>query len=457
MNQPSVKQYLIKGGTWAFAGKVASLIMGLVLSSFLARLLSPEDMGAYFLALNLATFFSIFSRMGVDNSLQRFVAEALGRGQPHVACTIIRKGLTLTLISALLVAVVVYLWVGPWINQHLFTSERLGNSISFVSFWLILLTFQNIFTAVFQGAQQIQKAVIVNGLLTSSVATVFIAYYLMVKGQALLSEVLPWILIAGGCNILFALLALMNNKTISNKSVKKNKSVGYIGLISHSWPLLVNAIMMFTLSQSGLWVMGAFASDAEVASYGAAIRMVVLTSMTLVIVNIILPPLIVHLHADNQKERLEKVLRSTATIAAIPALAVLLCYIFLGGWILEIVFGEHYRAGATVLMITSLGQVANVLVGSCGYVLVMTGHNYLIMFISIASSVIAFTGSLLLVQSYGSTGVAIGYTFAMLVQQLAMLLFARYRCGVWTHILGMRYLVLIVRERFRLRSRNEYK
>ncbi|WYD82166.1 MAG: flippase [Candidatus Electrothrix gigas] len=433
MNQPSVKQYLIKGGTWAFAGKVASLIMGLVLSSFLARLLSPEDMGAYFLALNLATFFSIFSRMGVDNSLQRFVAEALGRGQPHVACTIIRKGLTLTLISALLVAVVVYLWVGPWVNQHLFTSERLGNSISFVSFWLILLTFQNVFTAVFQGAQQIKKAVIVNGLLTSSVATVFIAYYLMVKGQALLSEVLPWILIAGGCNILFALLALMNNKTISNKSVKKNKSVGYIGLISHSWPLLVNAIMMFTLSQSGLWVMGAFASDAEVAVYGAALRLVLLTSTTLTIVNTILPPLIVHLHRDNQKERLEKVLRSTATIAALPALVVLFSYIFFGGWILEAVFGEYYRTGAILLIIMSLGQAANVLVGSCGYVLIMTGHNHVIMFISIASAVIAFGASLLLVQHYGSVGVAVSYSVAMVIQQVAMLLFVRCMCGFWTH------------------------
>lgn len=371
--------------------------------------------------------------MGVDNSLQRFVAEALGRGQPHVACTIIRKGLTLTLISALLVAVVVYLWVGPWVNQHLFTSERLGNSISFVSFWLILLTFQNVFTAVFQGAQQIKKAVIVNGLLTSSVATVFIAYYLMVKGQALLSEVLPWILIAGGCNILFALLALMNNKTISNKSVKKNKSVGYIGLISHSWPLLVNAIMMFTLSQSGLWVMGAFASDAEVAVYGAALRLVLLTSTTLTIVNTILPPLIVHLHRDNQKERLEKVLRSTATIAALPALVVLFSYIFFGGWILEAVFGEYYRTGAILLIIMSLGQAANVLVGSCGYVLIMTGHNHVIMFISIASAVIAFGASLLLVQHYGSVGVAVSYSVAMVIQQVAMLLFVRCMCGFWTH------------------------
>ncbi len=440
MNRLSVKQYLIKGGTWAFAGKVASLLVGLVLSSLLARLLSPDDMGAYFLVFNLATFFSIFSRMGVDNSLQRFVAEALGRGHPHAACIIIRKGLILTLISALLIAVVVYLWVGPWFNQQFLTSERVGKSIGFVSVWLILLTFQHIFTAIFQGSQQIQIAVVINGLLTSSIATVFIAYYLLSKEQATLVQVLPWILVAGGCNILFAVLALINKKfNTSSKSTRKNNPVGYKRLAGHSWPLLINTMMMFILSQSGLWVMGGVGSDAEVASYGAAIRLVLLTSMTLTIINTILPPLIVHLYADSQKERLEKILRSTATIAAIPALALLFCYIFWGGWILEIIFGEYYRMGATVLMITSLGQAVNVLVGSCGYLLIMTGHNHAMMLISIVSSIIALGGSLLLVQDYGSTGVAIGYTIAMFVQQLAMLLFARYRCGVWTHA-GVHYL-----------------
>ncbi|MCI5157515.1 MAG: flippase [Candidatus Electrothrix sp. AUS1_2] len=457
MNTTSVKQYLIKGGAWAFAGKIASLFVGLALSSLLARLLSPEDMGAYFLAFNLATFFSIFSRMGIDQTLQRFVAEELGRNQPHAACVIIRKGLTLTLTSALLVALAVYMWVGSWMNQHFFTSDRLGNSIGFVSLWLILLTFQHVFTAIFQAAQQIRIAVIVNGLLTSLMAAFFISYYLLIKEYPTLSQILLLVLIAGGCNILFASLALMNKKANIKKTIKKNRPVRYARLVGHSWPLLINTVMMFILSQSGLWVMGAFSSDAEVAAYGAAIRLVLLTSMTLTIINTIIPPLIVHLHADNQKERLEKILISTATIAAIPALTLLFCYIFFGSWILELVFGEYYRRGATVLMITSLGQAVNVLVGSCGYVLIMTGHNHAMMLITIASAIIALGGSLLLVQNYGGTGVAIGYTVAMFVQQLAMLLFVRYRCGVWTHASLPRITLLSAAIRYLLKNDNLFE
>jgi O-antigen/teichoic acid export membrane protein len=63
----------------------------------------------------------------------------------------------------------------------------------------------------------------------------------------------------------------------------------------------------------------------------------------------------------------------------------------------------------------------------------MTGYNYLMMIISITSAVIALFASLMLAQRYGSTGVAVGYAIAMFTQQIAMLLFVRYRCGVWTH------------------------
>ncbi|MDU9048769.1 MAG: flippase [Candidatus Electrothrix sp. Rat3] len=444
-----MKQYLIKGGLWAFAGKVAALIVGLALSSLLARLLSPEDMGAYFLAFNLATFFSIFSRMGIDNTLQRFVAEAFGNNQPHMACTIIRKGLILTLTSAFLVAILVYFWVGPWIAQYLLKSYRLSNSMGFVSVWLVLLTFQYVFTAIFQAVKDIRMAVLVNGLLPSAITTFLIACYLIAKKHATFQQILPWVLIAGGVNIMVAFLTLIKEKYKLNAPTKKIKTIGYLKFAGHSWPLLINTVMMFIMGQSALWVISAFRSDAEVAAYGAAVRLVRSTSMALMAVNMIIPPLIVHFHADKQKERLEQVLRSTATIAAVPSLALLSSYILFGGWILETVYGEYYRAGETVLMIMSLGQAICVFVGSCGYVLIMTGHNHAIMLISAASSIIALCGALLLVPQYGSIGVAIGYTVAMFVHQLTMLVFARYRCGVWTHMDGtyLATLVLMGRQR----------
>ena len=56
-----IKQYLLKGGAWALAGKVLTVLLGLIWSGSLARLLSIEEMRGYFLAFNLAGFFHFLS------------------------------------------------------------------------------------------------------------------------------------------------------------------------------------------------------------------------------------------------------------------------------------------------------------------------------------------------------------------------------------------------------------
>jgi len=436
----NIRQYLLRGGAWAFAGKVLTALMGLALSALLARLLSPEDMGVYFLVFNLATFFSIFARMGLENTLLRFISEALTRNQFNRARTVISKGLQLVVLSTIIVAIIVYLGVSPWLAQYLFKSNIPEAVFAFLVIWLILLAFQFLFAEIFRAFHDIRMAVLSGGLLTSVVTVIFITFYMLMKGHAELSQVLPWILLAGILNIAIAIW-MMTKKLHVLKFSTRDNSVNYSELANHSWPMLINAVTLFILSQSDIWILAAFRSDDEVAVYGAAARLVLLTGMALSIVNAVVPPLIAHMNVQNKKKQLERILRTAATFAALPSLLVLSVFMFFGSWVLEIIFGGYYRTGGTILMIFSIGQVVNVLVGSCGYTLVMMGYRRTVMLISLFSAAIALGSGLIFVRSYGAVGLACGFVFALIVQQLAMLVFARYRCGIWTHA-GIRYLAV---------------
>ncbi len=427
-----IKKYLLRGGAWAFIGKVLTALMGLALSALLARLLSPEDMGAYFLAFSLTTFLAILARMGLENTLLRFISEALAQQRPGHARSVILKGLHLGLVSSTLVAIIVYFFAGPWVTQYLFKSDALVGIIGFISIWLVLLAFQFLFAEIFRAFHDIRMAILFGGLITSVATVIFVATYMLLKGHAVLSQVLPWILLAGALNILLALWMLAR-KLCDLQPPSKVQSVKYSRLINHSWPLLINAVTLFLLSQSDLWVLAAFYPDEEIAVYGAAARLVLLTGMALTIVNAVVPPLITRLNVQDDRKRLEHILRVAATYAAIPSLIVLAVFIFFGNWVLGTIYGDYYRSGGIILMILSVGQVANVIVGSCAFTLVMTGHRLTVMLISVVSAVIAIGSSLVLVQSYGATGLAAGYAFAMVVQQSAMLLFARHHVGIWTH------------------------
>ena len=436
-NDASIKQYLLVEGTWAFVGRVLTAFIGLVLSALLAKLLSPSDMGTYFLALNLAMFLSIFARMGLENTLLRFVSEAIGRKQQDCIPQLIQKSLLLALLATGIVTTGFYVGAGTWLAERVFHSDTLGMVIGFITIWLVLLAFQSLFVEIFRAFQDIRMTVFFNGLITASLGLVFVTLYWLIVGHVSLNQLFPWILVAATVNIILAVWVLWRKYHVFSLSGKA--SVSYRELANHSWPLLLSTLAFFVMAKSDLWILAAFRSVEEVAIYGAAVSLVALTSMPLTIVNAVVPPLIARLHVQGQKQRAERILRTTATLVMIPVVVVLIVFIFFGDTLLSLIFGDYYRSGGTVLIILSLGQAVNVYVGSCGYTLIMMGQQRILLVIAIISAAVSVCFGLIWVQTWGATGVAVATTLGVSLQQILMLCLVRYQCGIWTHA-GIRFI-----------------
>jgi len=82
LHKRSIKEKLLKGGAWAFAGKVVTALSGLAISALLARLLTPEEMGAYFLTFSLVSVAAIVAQLGLTQTVVRLVAESMGTDRP---------------------------------------------------------------------------------------------------------------------------------------------------------------------------------------------------------------------------------------------------------------------------------------------------------------------------------------------------------------------------------------
>ena len=97
-----------------------------------------------------------------------------------------------------------------------------------------------------------------------------------------------------------------------------------------------------------------------------------LVAIPLSLVNSIIPPTIAELHAQGHKQKLERVLRFTATVVVLPALAVITLLIIFAGDVLKIIFGDFYSTGAPVVVIMAIGQLVNLITGSPGVLLAMS-------------------------------------------------------------------------------------
>jgi O-antigen/teichoic acid export membrane protein len=87
-----------------------------------------------------------------------------------------------------------------------------------------------------------------------------------------------------------------------------------------------------------------------------------------------------------------------------------------------------------VLLLLSIGQIVSVWVGSCAITLAMTGHQSLLMVITLTCGVATVVAGLALVEGYGSEGVAVAAAGGLALQNLLLWLAARYATGIWTHL-----------------------
>lgn len=430
LSKKSIRAYLLRGGAWAVAGKVLSSFSGLAFLGLLARLLRPEEMGLYFLLLNIATFFAIFGRGGMENTFLRFIAQANSSGQWQRLRELLSKGSVIVAAQILLSALVLGICL-PWLGQAVFDSSELSRLSLVGALWAGLLALEMIVAEVFRGFQDIGGAVWFGGLCSSLLRVLFLGGVAVSGQSANFVMILGLILISSVINSSWAVIVLY--RRWQNLPPAKDREVSYGELLDHSWPLLVNAVVIYLLTHSDIWILGAFGSKDDLAIYGAASKLVMLTSMSLSIVNTVIPPLIAQLHAEKDIPRLQRLLQTVATLSGIPTFIILLIFIFGARPIMEVTYGSFYGTGSLALIILSIGQVVNVWVGSCGYVLIMSGYRKTIMQISVCTSLTALLSGVTLVRYYGFIGVAIAYSMSMILQQLGMWIMAKLKCNLWTH------------------------
>lgn len=427
-----LRRRLLSGGSWAFAGRLVASVGQLAINALVARLLSPQDLGAYFLAFSVVALGAIVGPLGLNQAAVRFVAESMGLDQPGRTRRVVGLALAFGTLGAFGVGLL-YVPLGYYLGTNLFHSPALAATAGLVGAWMTVMALQSLLAEIFRGFHDIRQATLFGGLLSVVLLSVCLGLLWLMEGQATLGAVLLVAVVSVGASLVLAGWRLRRRLA----GLPRERVEGRVDLVTMfrvAGPLLVTNLTLFALTQADLWILGAFRSQEEVAVYGAAARLVILVVVPLFVVNAVLPPLIAEMYAQGRIGELGRTLRATAALAAIPASLALLVFVFAGGPCLGLVYGDYYRDGATVLAILSLGQLVNVWVGSCGLTLGMTNHQSLYMLISVACGAFAIVAGVLVVGPFGTVGVATASATGLILLSLLMWLGARYTTGVWTHV-----------------------
>jgi O-antigen/teichoic acid export membrane protein len=441
-----LRRRLLSGGAWAVGGKILVALAGLTSSALLARLLTPQALGAYFLAYSILNVGTSLGTLGLNGTVVRLVAQGMGSNLFGRVRRVIGVVLGVGTLGALGVGFA-YLLFGDDLAEAVFDAPALAAITGLVAGWLVVGTVQDLLGETFRGFHDIRLYSILGGQVgggTTGVATfalmtasLFLLW--LVNGGATLATVVLLAICSGAVSTLVATWLLRRMVTgLPPQGPDEDRKVDtkkvFREALSISLPLLVVTLVMMVKSEGAVWTLGAFLPQGEVALYGAANRLVSMVTMSLAIVTAITPPLIAEMYFQGNREDLEYALRNTATLAGIPSFLASMMCIFFASPILGLVYGSYYREGAMVMSLLSIGLFASVLSGSCGIVLAYTGHQKTLMVITVAVSTATIIAMLATVEHYGIIGVAVSATAGQVLQNGIMLLVVKQKTGMWTHV-----------------------
>ena len=444
-----LKRRLMRGGGWALGGKVLIALAGLASSALLARLLTPQALGTYFLAYSILNVGTSLAALGLTGTVVRLVAQNMGLNLygrvRRVISVVVGIGTLGTLGLGL-----AYLLFGDDLAMTVFRAPALAAITGLVAGWIMVGTLQGILGETFRGFHDIRLATILggqttgtaSGLATVTLLTASLFLLWVANGQATVATIVLLAICSGAVNTLVAGWLLHRKVTelpppTPDEGNEPDTKKVLREVLSISLPLLVVTLVMMVRTNGDVWILGASLPQDQLALYGAANRLVSMVTMPMVIVTAVAPPLIAEMYSQGRRENLERTLRSMATLTGIPAWLAAVGCIFFAGPILSLVYGNYYREAAAVLALLSIGLFASVCFGACGITLAYTGHQKTLMVITIISSAATLIAMLAAVEPYGIVGVAMAKTAGQILQNGVVLLVVKQKTGMWTHV-GLR-------------------
>jgi O-antigen/teichoic acid export membrane protein len=423
---------LLSGGAWAFVGRAGSILATAAVTFVLARLLNAQDLGTYFLGLSVAALGTTAGKLGLDQAAVKLIASATAGDAPGQIRRIISVVFGVGSLGALLVAIALVDGPGKLIAARVMRSNRLLHIMVFVGLFAGATVFERLVAESFRGFNAIREAVLFGGFLRNW--TLFVIYLgaLLFLPELSLGGVLTVALVTILGFTAIGTLRLVSALPLSKPQAER---VELAEIMRLAWPLYVTTVAYVLLNNLDLWVVGSLAGEDAVAAYGVAVKLMLFVSFPILVVNAVVPPVISGLSTQRHLGRLEEVLRSSATLAGIPALLVGGMLIIAGSPIVKIAFGSEYANTVTVVVLDLLvlGQLISVWAGSCGLTLMMAGHHTRMMAITLMSAAFTLGAAFALGSFIGPIGVALGAALGQIGQNLIMWITVRRVLGIWTH------------------------
>ncbi len=417
---------LIKGAAGTTGLRLTFACLGFVTAILLARHLGPSGYGAYTFVMVLVGFLTIPSELGIPGLAVREIAVAnANRDWSQMRGFIQRAHQGIAVLSVTLIAagVIALLLLGDQIDPVRRQSMWLGVAL------VPLISFGALRSAMLRGLRKVILGQMPEQVVRPAVLVVLIGLVLAL-GTGDLSP--PVVML---CQIAATLVAFCWGVVVFLRHCPPELARAVPVFRTREWilstiPFGLSATMMLVNGRTDILALGLFREDAEVGVYRVAVQMALPVIFALQAVNMIQAPHIAHLYATGDRKRLQTmVTRSSQAVLAVAGCAAFVVIAF-GEPLIRLMFGPHFVAAHTPLVILAIGQLVNAGMGSVASLLNMTGHERDTTKIVLVAAMLNLTLNLVLTPIWGMLGAATATATSLIVWNVIMWRMVKRRIGI---------------------------
>lgn len=391
---------IAKQSRWIFLGKIAFVLFGFAISILLARILGPSSLGRYQLGLTMIQVATIFSVAGFDRGLVRFLP-IIQMKESQEGRTLVALNIKITLSLSIAFAIALY-FAAPQLSAHYFHSDDMTKVLRMFSIYLPILSVSRIVSGAVVGLKRADLTSHITNIV-SPVVFLILLLLIFFSGGDLVSSIFARSAshLLGAVILIFFLL-----KKLPGSVQTQERSVSLRRFLSFSTPLMLIGLIYFLLGQMDIIMLGYFVDEREVGIYSVAMKMAIFVIFGLEVVLPVVRPHFSELSERRDFETLNKLFKTATKWLFYSGLFVFSPLLILRFEILNI-FGPEFVVGGSILLILGIGNLANVLSGPTGQMLVMTGKEKWEVANSFLIVVLNFLLNLFLIPRMGSIGAAI--------------------------------------------------
>ncbi|MCP4523613.1 MAG: oligosaccharide flippase family protein [Candidatus Gracilibacteria bacterium] len=403
--------------------RIIGAISAFVFNVFIARILPIQYAGIFFLCFSIILILWNIASLGMPMAILRFISSSYSKNDwDSIQNLLVLAFIRVTIISCLICVLV----------------------FTFVEYLFMLFSIDPVFVDIMKILIFTVPMIALNNL---------IGFALQAVHRPILSVTLKNILISAlsclGMSIIILFDFSINNNTIAYIFLCSVILVFFIGLIL--WTKITGGftkqfrirekefieasksfyainLMGILVQWSGIFILGSFVNETEVALYSIALRTSMLMSFVLIAVNLVVAPQFAANFTQGNIEEIKKTAKLSSRILLLCATPILLIMISYPEFILSF-FGEDYKQAAILLQILVVGQFVNVGTGSVTYLLNMTGHEKDMKMLVFISGTVALLLGIVLSYTYGAVGAAVATSIAISSQNLMAVLKVKIRLG----------------------------